>query len=38
MKVLFSRINIIKLTEEELILRVNPVLAHLFALALIGNK
>ena len=36
MKVLFSRINIIKLTEEELSLRVNPVLAHLFILALIG--
>ncbi|MBW4532447.1 MAG: hypothetical protein KME09_00760 [Pleurocapsa minor HA4230-MV1] len=36
MKVLFSRINIIKLTEEELILRVNPVLVHLFTLALIG--
>lgn len=36
MKVLFSRINIIKPTEEELILRVNPVLAHLFTLALIG--
>ena len=36
MKVLFSRINIIKLTEEELSLRVNPVLVHLFTLALIG--
>ena len=36
MNTLFSRINITKPTEKELILRVNPILAHLVASAFMG--